>query len=155
KKDAKGRGWELEVTSRIPGFKLTGDDKDRIEIRGPGSNRLAPGKWSHLLISYDGSRKASGLTLYVNGKPEAPQRPQDPTLKGNIRNDGSLRVGLDGKRDIKGGAIHDLRIYGKALRPEEATVVAKWDATQRLLAKDSKALTPAEKQELLSLYLQR
>jgi hypothetical protein len=156
KKDGKGRGWELEIASRIPGFKLTGDsDKDRIEIRGPGSNRLQPGKWSHVLVSYDGSRKASGLSLYVNGKPEAPQRPQDPTLKGNIRNDGTLRIGFDGKRDFKGGAIHDLRIYGRSLRPEEAALVARWDSTQRLFVKDVKALTPPEKQDLLSLYIQR
>src|SRR5262249_28095205 len=46
-------------------------------------------------------------------------------------------------------------IYGKSLRPEEAALVAKWDSTQRLLAKDPKALTAPEKQELLQLYIQR
>ena len=40
---------------------------DAIEVRT--RERYATGKFPHLVVSYDGSGKASGVKLYVNGKP--------------------------------------------------------------------------------------
>jgi len=157
KRDVTGkssRGWAIEINNRIATARITGDtDADRLEARGTGSNRLPPGKWSHLLVTYDGSQKSRGLLLYINGKAQPPV-PQQTTLKGDPRNAAPLRIGFDGKRGFPGGAVHDVRVYGRALRADEALLVARWDSLHRLLAKEVKALTAPERQQLFTLYLQ-
>jgi hypothetical protein len=30
---------------------------------------MSPGVWNHVAVTYDGSRRASGVTIYVNGSP--------------------------------------------------------------------------------------
>ena len=153
-KEKTARGWAIEVGNRIATVRLTGNsDQDRLEARVTNANRLQPGKWSHLLATYDGSKKSRGLVLYVNGKAQPPT-PQQTELKGSIRNAAPMRIGFDGKRGLPGGAVHDMRLYGRTLRADEALLVSRWDNLHRLLAKDVKTLSGPERQELLALYLQ-
>jgi len=158
KTETKGkdiRGWALDIGARIVSFKLMGDGNSTLTVGAPNTHRLEAGKWSHVAVSYDGSRKATGVVLYVNGKPLPPNRPQNVTLKGSIRNTGSFHLGADGRREFKGGAIHGLRIANRTLRPEEVSVVSKWEKLEVLVAKDPKMLNPQERQDLLQLYVQR
>jgi hypothetical protein len=123
---ANARGWVLEVGARIPVLKLIGDgDQDAIQVRGSGSARLPAGEWSHLCVTYDGSRRADGLILFINGKAETSEQPGDVTLKGSIATTAPLRLGSDGTRDFAGGALQDLRIYDRELIPDEALVLAR------------------------------
>jgi hypothetical protein len=65
-------------------------------------------------VTYDGSGKAAGLTLYVNGERAAVDVVRD-TLRGPIRSNAPLRLGSKtlGKPFV--GQIDDLRLYGRAL----------------------------------------
>src|SRR5262249_12979894 len=42
------------------------DDAIRVQTE----RRLAPGRWHHVLVTYDGSRVAGGVRVYVDGRPE-------------------------------------------------------------------------------------
>jgi hypothetical protein len=155
---AKGAGhsWGLDIGNRIPIFKLAGDGTgDTITIRGNGSQRLRPGKWSHLVVSYDGSRTVGGLRLYVDGKPQPTAQTQGQSLKGSLRNPGSFRLGFDGRRGFKGGALYDVRVYRRVLQPEEASLVFRWNSLRRSLAKAPESLTPQDREDLRLLYAHR
>ena len=75
-------------------------------------------EWQHVLVTYDGKRKASGVHIYVNGEPQKLKVlfdeltwPMDVKLP--------LRIGAGGGLRFK-GAIGDVRVYRIALTPEQA-----------------------------------
>ncbi len=91
----------------------------RIRTRG----RLKLGDWYHVGLTYDGSGKAAGLTLYVNGEPFDTEVVRD-TLAGPIGTGAALRIGSKtlGKPFI--GQIDDLRLYNRALTPKQIEQLA-------------------------------
>ncbi len=161
-KSKKTAGWILELDDRTLSFRMIGDKvigdkaaKDELQIRANASLRLQGGKWAHVFVTYDGSRKLDGLALYVDGKPQYTEQPDSTSLQGSIRNHGAMRIGSDGKRDFHGGAVEDFRFYRRELRAEEVTVASKWAELHNVLAKDDAAFTAAQRQDLLLLYLNR
>jgi hypothetical protein len=85
--------------------------------------RLRLGDWYHVTLTYDGSGKASGLVLYVDGKAFETDVVRD-TLAGSIAADAPLRIGSKtlGKPFI--GQLDDLRLYSRALTPDQIEQLA-------------------------------
>jgi hypothetical protein len=108
---------------------------------------LKPGTWSHLVVTYDGSREQAGLGLYLNGKAVPTQGGGDQTqqLKGDIRTRSPLRLGSDGKRYFHGGAIADFRIFARALTEEEAHLASLWPVMDSGREKSPEQLTAVER----------
>jgi hypothetical protein len=95
------------------------DDAIRIRMR----ERLNFGEWHHVSLTYDGSGNAQGLRLYVNGEPAATDVVRD-TLAGSIRTDAPLRLGSKALGRPFVGNVDDLRLYGRALTPQEVEHLA-------------------------------
>jgi hypothetical protein len=66
--DAANRGYELVLNEMRPDF-IIAHFMPGNGIRILAEEPIAVGEWSHLLAVYDGSSKAAGMSLYVNGKP--------------------------------------------------------------------------------------
>lgn len=92
-------------------------------------------EWRHFMFTYDGSGKASGLTVYLNGKPARTTVDFDnlyksiiPVNKGFAREERPIRVAksyraFTGDNGIFDGSIDDIRIYNRSLTyPEVARV---------------------------------
>jgi hypothetical protein len=90
--------------------------ENAIQIRT--RDRLRLSQWHHLTLTYDGSGKAAGLQLFVNGLPFETQIVRD-TLSGSIKNDAPLRLGLKSLGIPFFGAIDDLRFYNRVLTRDE------------------------------------
>ena len=103
----------IALTSDIPG--------SRIEIRT--RERLRLGDWYHVALTYDGSSKASGLFLYVDGKLFETDVVKN-TLAGSIRTDTPLRLGSKALGDPFVGQIDELRLYNRTLTPEQIEQIA-------------------------------
>jgi hypothetical protein len=65
--DAASRGFELILDQMRPSFALAHFSPGN-EIRVRDSRSLPVGEWTHLACTYDGSSRAAGLSLYVNGQ---------------------------------------------------------------------------------------
>jgi uncharacterized protein DUF1553/uncharacterized protein DUF1549/concanavalin A-like lectin/glucanase superfamily protein/cytochrome c len=76
------------------------------------------GEWKHLAVVYDGSGKALGLKIYLNGKPAEVEILQD-TLNGSINNNAELLIGSKETGRAYSGGIDDLRLYNCRLKTEE------------------------------------
>ena len=126
----------VRLASRWPGDAIEVKTKERVRFK---SSR-------HLLLNYDGSGRASGVSLYLDGKPLQTEAVKDH-LSGSFRTEAALSVG-DKKigRPFK-GQIDDLRTYDRALTPDEATNVAVQLPARALLAE--LAGKPVEKIESL------
>jgi hypothetical protein len=123
----KNRGWAIDVSGRTLGIRLTGDNGRTIEVRGtPG--QLNYGAWNHAVITYDGSRKQSGLYLYLNGHSMPPEARANLTAEvpGDIGMDLPLILG----KSLADGAISDFRILNRVVTESEARLLSEWTALQ-------------------------
>ncbi|HKW65169.1 MAG TPA: DUF1553 domain-containing protein [Candidatus Acidoferrum sp.] len=87
--------------------------KDRVPMSGS----------HHLLVNYDGSGKASGLKIYVDGKPSETETVKD-TLSGTFRTAASFEIGNKNTGGLFQGQLDDLRIYTRTLTDTEAENLA-------------------------------
>jgi hypothetical protein len=96
------------------------DDAIRIETIRP----LEPERWHHVAVTYDGSRSAAGLVVYVDGKPE-PHKVHLDFLNQSFANDKPFRIGAG--RELLEGMVDDVRLYSRRLSPEEIGCIAATD----------------------------
>ena len=75
---------------------------------------LAPDQWYHVVVTYDGSKTAAGVKVYVNSKTEAYDVAQD-SLKDSIETSQPFRIGLRQKSLPFVGLIDELQIFGSVL----------------------------------------
>lgn len=92
-----------------------------IEVRTVAS--IPTRQWNHLLVTYDGSAKASGVAVYLNGI-QQPLTVERDNLNGSIANDQPLRIGRRQASASYKGMIDDVRIYDRKLSHEEARRLA-------------------------------
>ncbi len=127
---------------------------------------LALAGWHHLLVAYDGSGKAAGVVLYVDGHRQQLQVKLDSlTAKGKILSIGSgdahLLIGRFGKgrqdqgENLAGGQIDELRIYNRRLSSPEVIDVMLADGIGKLLALAADARTEEQVDELRTYYFNR
>ena len=108
---------------------------DAVEARSrsaPASG-CALGDWHHVALAYDGSGKAAGLRLFVNGKPFATDVVRD-TLTGPIATDAPLRVGSKALGTPFTGQLDDLRLYNRALTPAQIEQLAIHDTVRVIVS---------------------
>jgi hypothetical protein len=96
------------------------DNAIRIRTR----ERLKHNDWYHVALTYDGSGKAAGLRLYLNGGIAEVDVLRD-SLSGSIRTDAPLTVGSLALGTAFRGQIDDLRLYDRALGPDQIEHLAR------------------------------
>ncbi|HET7216819.1 MAG TPA: DUF1553 domain-containing protein [Vicinamibacterales bacterium] len=92
-------------------------------IRVRTRNRLRYGDWYHVAVTYNGSGKAAGVKVFVDGKPADLELVED-RLTGSIAIDAPLTVGNRAFTKPFVGQIDDLRLYSRALPDEQITRLA-------------------------------
>jgi Protein of unknown function (DUF1553)/Protein of unknown function (DUF1549)/Concanavalin A-like lectin/glucanases superfamily/Planctomycete cytochrome C len=76
-------------------------------------------KWSHVIATYDGSRNAAGISLYVNGKKQEVTAEVDQ-LTGTFLTDQPFRIGKRSGNSPLHAAVADVRLYHHALSEAES-----------------------------------
>ena len=114
--------------------------------------RLRLGDWYHIALTYDGSGKASGVFLYVDGRLFETDIVRD-SLTGSIRTNAPLRVGskLLGRGYV--GNIDDLRFYNRTLSPEQIERLAIHYTPRVILSGVVGKPSKEDAQELREYYL--
>ena len=112
------RGWDLWLEkNRVATHIVHKWPDDALKV--VAKKEVRPGVWTHLFVTYDGSAKASGVKIYINGEPQATETAAD-TLKNSIRTTVPLKAGQRQSSDrLDGVIVNALRIYGRALAPGE------------------------------------
>ncbi len=133
--DAAFRGWDLHVQGReFAAHLIHAWPNDAIKVSTTG-RLLKPGTWQHVFVTYDGSGKAAGFRLFVDGR-EAKLKVDADTLKSSVRTAEPLVVGQRKKGSgFAGGAIQDIRLYSRRLAGGEVRILAAQPLARRLLAR--------------------
>src|SRR5262249_43649614 len=96
------------------------DDALRVETEKP----LELNRWHHVTMTYDGSRVAKGVKIYVNGESQKLTVLLDE-LNQPFQSKEPLRIGAGGGPENRfHGLIDDARVYHAALPPEDAAIIA-------------------------------
>jgi hypothetical protein len=100
--------------------------KDTTPMRAIKVSTVAPlptnGQWDHLFFTYDGSGRAPGVKLYVNGAPVATKTVSDTLASNTMRTAAPLQLGRKSpdEQPARDTRYQDLRLYARALTAEEA-----------------------------------
>jgi hypothetical protein len=125
------------------------DDALRVHTE----DRLAPDRWHHVAVTYDGSRVASAIKVYVDGRPAKLAVDLDD-LNQSFASKEPLRIGAGGGPDARfHGALDDVRIYHRILSAEDAGILATPDAISDLAALPAAQRTPLQAQKLRRYFL--
>jgi mono/diheme cytochrome c family protein len=90
--------------------------------------------WTHVTVTYDGSSRAAGLRIYLNGKPAAVAILRDRMVKGIGQH--TLVFGQRFRdRGFKGGNIDELSIFNRDLTPIEVAQLYDGHSLTDALAK--------------------
>jgi hypothetical protein len=152
---AQGRGYGLQLDhGKVRAHLTTNYVNDAIQMESVET--LAPDRWYHLTMTYDGSIMADGLHVYIDGKPAKMQVSMD-TLYRPFRNAGKaftepFRIGGGlGKSPGFRGAIDGVHVYDRVLNEAEIAALALGEPVQAISEKPSGARTTVEK-DLLRWY---
>ena len=105
------------------------DDALRIETQ----QTLSPGRWYHVAISYDGSRTAEAVKIYVNGKPAETKVLLDELYQ-TFKTTEPFRIGGGGGPENRfHGSIDDVKVYNRVLAPDEIQLVSNTDRVNEIL----------------------
>jgi len=115
-------------------------------------NKVKPNEWNHVFVTYDGSSKASGVTVYINGVAEEWDIEQDG-LSASIRSKVPLYLGRRNPGSAFKGLIDDVRIYSRLLSDVEVSALAEKDAITPILVKADGDWTDAEQAIIRKHYL--
>lgn len=141
-----GRGWELRredqkfVVSLIHDMGTGGSDLEHAGARGisVATRQIYPvGEWTHVFFTYDGSRTARGIRIYINGE----FSPIDVRLdvlgpKDSIKTEATTHLGrrddFDPMRETR---FQDVRFYRRSLSPGEVARLPYEDIAAEIVAR--------------------
>jgi hypothetical protein len=146
------RGWDLSLEGNKPATHIVHkwpDDALKVVATKP----LKEGTWNHVFISYDGSGKASGVKIYVNGELQGSAIAAD-ALKNTIRTEAPFTVAQRATAShLDDLLIQDLRVYDHALSKNEVAGIAHGTRIALLAAKPVEKRNASETGELLDWWL--
>ncbi|MEE3284627.1 MAG: LamG-like jellyroll fold domain-containing protein, partial [Planctomycetota bacterium] len=89
----------------------------------PETVRISTDQWHHVLFSYDGSRKASGVKIYIDGV-ETKLTIFFDTLTGDFSIPEPWRIGRRKSSACYEGSLDEVRIYSRVLTDPEVMLLA-------------------------------
>jgi cytochrome c553 len=94
-------------------------------------------EWLHVFFTYDGSRKADGIKIYVNGQPvKTDEVLNKMPANASIRTDATMELGRrDDFQPMRETRFQDVRFYRRTLTPEEAARLPYEDVAAEIVAR--------------------
>lgn len=146
------RGWDLWLSGNKPAIHIINAWPTNT-IKVSARKELPKDSWNFVCVTYNGSSKAKGVSIYVNGELQEVDVNND-TLTGTIRTPVPFKIGQrdDGQASSNVG-LQDLRIFGRALKRDEITELMRVPRLKWLAAKPAGKRTHAENDELFADWL--
>ena len=147
-----GSGWGLFVRNGKLWWHMSQRWTD-LSVRIETKKDIEPGRWQHVLLTYDGKRKAKGIRLYIDGEQQEVSVLFD-NLDWPCKSNATLKVGGGGGLDNRfRGRIDEVRVYGRELGPPEARSLAVAETLAELAAIAPEDRTTAQSDKLREAFL--
>ncbi|HAB15357.1 MAG TPA: DUF1553 domain-containing protein [Verrucomicrobiota bacterium] len=159
----QGDGAILSKMEKSPGYRgfdlLVGDRRLQVHLvhawpddalKVKTKEQFPQNQWLHLAFSYDGSGKAAGVQLYVNGRLREVEVEKDQ-LKDSFATSEPLRLGSRNGEAMFTGLVDDVRFYGRPLVGADVPALT-WEGYLPILAKSRGTRTDEERGDLARYY---
>ncbi len=152
--DAGSRGYELLLESGRVAFGLHHmwpGNSLKVATRKP----IVAGAWTHVAVTYDGSSRASGARVFVNGQVADVEIVRDGLWKDITYGGGEPELAIGYRfRDagFKGGAVDEFRVFDRALSPIEVASVAGREDYQKAV-QAIPAIADSQRAALFDFYV--
>jgi hypothetical protein len=122
-------------------------------IRVHTEERIPADHDCHVVVTYDGSRVAGGIRVYLDGRPAKLVIDLDD-LNQDFQSKEPLRIGAGHGPDRRfRGSVRDVRIYGSVLSAEEAGILATTDTVNAIAARPAPQRTMPQAWKLRRYFL--
>jgi hypothetical protein len=152
--DAGSRGYQLLLEDGCLSASLIHfwpGNAIRIRARKP----VPVGEWIHVTLTYDGSSRADGLQLYVNGRLADCDVVRDNLYK-NITGGGANKLTIGQRfrdKGFKNGLVDEFRVFNRGLTAVEAAHVHDGQALEAVLAAEPPQRSAEQTESLYAYYL--
>jgi hypothetical protein len=146
------RGWDLWIEQDKVGMHIINKwPGDALKVTA--KTVLQPNQWYHVFVTYDGSGKAAGVRVYLNGAGQ-PVDVFTDKLASTIKTKVPFKIGQrHGSERLKDVALQEIRLYEKTLKGPEVEQLAKSSKAAEILAKPAERRTAQERAELFAWWL--
>ena len=127
---------------------------DRDAIRVNTTQPLVKQKWQHIAFTYDGSSRADGVRIYLDGELQELTITHD-RLTGSIRTEQPFRIGRRSQGGAWRGMLDEVRIYGRVLSGTEVRGLAGVSDLEQLIALPASQLTSEQRRRLIDHFLKQ
>jgi hypothetical protein len=151
-----GRGWQLLTSKGKLAFILAHKQPDEAIQVETTEKVLAVGRWNHVAAAYDGSGKANGVKLYVDGKLQEVR-----VTKDQLKDSASSRAPLEFGRlhpdanPLRQTGFQDFRFYQRAISLDEAARLPYEDYVTEVLRKPISEWSEDELHTVSEYYFDR
>jgi hypothetical protein len=157
KKPEPKKEAEKPKAEKKPAPQMAADPTPRIAIKIASVDPLeVNGDWRHVFFTYDGSGKASGVKLYVDGSLVATRVVDDTLGQGTIRTPAPMQLGYRYPEagPLRDTRYQDVRVYERALSAEEVKRLPVEDYAAELTGRPMRQWNEDEWHALCEFYFQ-
>jgi hypothetical protein len=151
--EPQGEGYSIQLVNGKLQAHLTKrwlDDSIRVESDAV----ITPKQWHHVVVSYDGSRAAAGVTVRVDG--QTAKRTLLDELNQDFKTKEPLRLGTGGGKDHRfDGLLDEVRIYGRVLDADEMKALGASKTIAQIVRTAVKQRTRAESLKLRHYFVRQ
>ncbi|MSU47759.1 MAG: DUF1553 domain-containing protein [Opitutus sp.] len=114
------------------------------------------GEWVHVALTNDGTRRAAGMIIYVDGEPQAVRVIRNTNSNPARRTDGAaMSIGYSKHVGAWKGQVDELRFYpARTLPPEEVAMLAEPHSLSALASRPEDGRTGVQIQLLQTAFLE-
>lgn len=139
----KHRGWDLWIEGNKPGVHIINAYPENA-LKVVSNTPLPINQWAHVTIVYDGTAKATGVKIYVNGTAQA-STTQNDSLSSTTLTEVPLTIGSRHHSErFSNNLIEDLRVYDRALTAPEIDQLVRSASALHVIAKPATERSPSE-----------
>ena len=146
---AQARGFEVIWYKSQPRINLV-SEWGRSAIEVVARQTFPGGEWHHLAVTYDGSGKAAGVTVSVDGQRQ-PVIVRRDNLAGSIASDEPWRIAWKATGVGFEGSLDELRLFDRVLQGDEIEAMSCREMLQGAIETPRAERTKQQKERLRSL----
>lgn len=148
------RGWDFLIERRRVGIHIVSAWPEQA-MKVVSKTQVPANEWVHVAVTYDGSRKASGIQIFINGSAQEKNTENDTLDVSTIRTAIPWTLGSRSVGNPFIGSIQSFRIQNRVLSAAEVESLAKLSNLQATLAKGAADRSDKETGELFEFWLKK
>ncbi|MCA9177548.1 MAG: DUF1553 domain-containing protein [Planctomycetales bacterium] len=145
------RGWDLLLSGGRVSLHLINKWPENA-IKVTTKKAIPADQWTHLFATYDGSGKAAGVKIFINGAVE-PWEVNEDRLTETTQSQVPLKIGRRNNSSGYKGLVDEVRLYARTLSDTEVAAIAGNDPLGDLLAIPADQRSKEQSDQLRTHYL--